>query len=167
MGKQREDCFVIRHSGIRRSTGKLVDDRQWSSPHLSNESHFDDDDDDDEERRTLFHSSMSSRLLLLPSEVFFVWFEQSCKQEYKSLVNRYKREWVEQGSSNRLKLPLAKYIWIQLKAIYQAELTFQLNESRKKLTEFCLRLETVVNVKSPSIETIAPYVVSSFIFIFE
>ncbi|CAF1439054.1 unnamed protein product [Rotaria magnacalcarata] len=77
---------------------------------------------------------------------------KNCKQEYKYLVNRYKTQWTELGSSNGLKLPLAKYIWIQLKSIYQAELTHQLNESRKKLTEFCLRLESAVNIKSNMIE---------------
>ncbi len=55
----------------------------------------------------------------------------NCKQEYKYLVDRYKPEWIEHGSANGLKLSLAKYIWLQLKAIYQAELTCQLNESRK------------------------------------
>ncbi|CAF4359329.1 unnamed protein product [Rotaria sp. Silwood2] len=78
---------------------------------------------------------------------------KNCKQEYKYLVNRYKSQWIENGSLNGLKLPLAKYIWIQLKSIYQTELTHQLNESRKKLTEFCLRLESVVNIKSNIIES--------------
>ncbi|CAF3250406.1 unnamed protein product [Rotaria sp. Silwood2] len=78
---------------------------------------------------------------------------KNCKQEYKYLVNRYKSQWIENGSLNGLKLPLAKYIWIQLKSIYQTELTHQLNESRKKLTEFCLRLESVVNIKSNTIES--------------
>ncbi|CAF3683123.1 unnamed protein product [Rotaria sp. Silwood1] len=81
---------------------------------------------------------------------------KNCKQEYKYLVNRYKSQWIEHGSSNNLKLPLAKYIWIQLKSIYQTELTQQLNESRKKLTEFCLRLESAVNIKSNTIEPILP-----------
>ncbi|CAF1076284.1 unnamed protein product [Rotaria sordida] len=81
---------------------------------------------------------------------------KNCKQEYKHLVNRYKSQWSEHGSSNNLKLPLAKYIWIQLKSIYQTELTHQLNESRKKLTEFCLRLESAVNIKSNTIEPTPP-----------
>ncbi|CAF1518224.1 unnamed protein product [Rotaria sp. Silwood1] len=81
---------------------------------------------------------------------------KNCKQEYKYLVNRYKSQWIEHGSSNNLKLPLAKYIWIQLKSIYQTELTQQLNESRKKLTEFCLRLESAVNIKSNTIEPTLP-----------
>lgn len=78
---------------------------------------------------------------------------------YKQLVDHYKPDWVQHGSSNGLKIPLAKYIWIQLKAIYQAELTYQLNESRKKLTEFCLRLETAVNARTSQNEPTLPYVI--------
>ncbi|CAF0818649.1 unnamed protein product [Adineta steineri] len=73
---------------------------------------------------------------------------KNCKQQYQHLVERYKSQWTENDSSNGLKIPLAKYIWIQLKSIYQAELTYQLNESRKKLTEFWLEVTTAINIKS-------------------
>ncbi|UJR34260.1 hypothetical protein I4U23_021664 [Adineta vaga] len=78
---------------------------------------------------------------------------KNCRLIYKQLIDHYKPEWMEHSSTNGLKLPLAKYIWIQLKSIYQAELTYQLNESRKKLTEFCLQLENAVKKKSNTNES--------------
>ena len=72
---------------------------------------------------------------------------------YKYLVDQYKSEWIEYGSINNLKFPLAKYIWKKLKKIYQDELTFQLKENRKKLTEIYLQFESTINIKQNIIQS--------------
>lgn len=83
---------------------------------------------------------------------------KNCKHEYKSLVDRYKPQWIQHGSTSGLKTPLAKFIWVQLKTIYQAELTDQLKENRRKLTEIYHQLETTINIKPNINESMQTFV---------
>lgn len=77
-------------------------------------------------------------------------------------MDRYKPQWIQH---NGLKTPLAKFIWMQLKAIYQAELTDQLKENRRKLTEIYHQLETTINIKPNINESMQTFVFVCFIIV--
>ena len=61
---------------------------------------------------------------------------------------------MEHQSTSPIRSPLVKFIWMKLKSIYQTELKLQLAESRKKITECYLQIESMINIKSHRNESI-------------